>query len=70
MSKKKSQIGNQSSNADDSQNLMSLDSVADSFGSSPAEKPVSLSPLKFEEALGGLLKVKTKKSKDPDNRQC
>jgi hypothetical protein len=37
---------------------------SDSRESAPAEKPVSLRPLKFEEAVKGLLRTKTGK-KDP-----
>ena len=30
----------------------------------PAEKPISLKPLKFEEAVGELLRVRTHRQKD------
>jgi len=46
-------------------NLMSKDKEK----KTTSEKPVSLSPLGFKEALVGLLKVKPKKEEEPDKEK-
>jgi len=37
--------------------------ISDSEAKKPAEKPISLKPLKFEEAVKGLLKIKVRKTR-------